>query len=122
MTVPIIYPYYLIIYRDGPSIWRPRGSPHVDEVNLVVIINANTGQLKEVSWVPQPVSYLTMTPPTAIQLITDHLIDLGYSDIDPKTFTTTYIYQELSPFYPDVQVETPYGVFIVSQEGSISNS
>ena len=74
---------FIVPFNNVPTGFVRVGSHSNDEeeITLVaVIVNAETGQFQEASWVNEPVKYLKISESDAREIVYDLLVDMG---IDP---------------------------------------
>ncbi len=106
--------YFMVLFGPQQSSWVPRGSGRSDQTTLVVLVDAETGQLKELSYVETPVHYLPIRLKDACILVGNTL------GVDPFSCKASYVCREGSLLSVDVQVITSEGgIYYVDQSGDI---
>ena len=89
------------------------------ETQIVVRINAYTGQFIDVSWVDTPVQYLPLSQDDALALVLKTLPGLGKANFESYKTSITLVNREQSPYQPDWQVIINEHTFYVTQQGHI---
>jgi len=120
--------FFVVPYNSVPTGFTPRNghSPDEEEITQVaVIVNAETGQFQEASWVDEPVKYLSISGSDAREIVYNALVDMGINpdDLPTRALHTDLVYRGgYSQFSPEWRVTiNELGLeFYISQDGTIS--
>ncbi len=102
--------FYIVPYNNVPTDFIPRdGHSHNEEeiTQVAVIVNAETGQFQETSWVEDPVKYLSISASDAREIVYDALVDMGINpdDLTTRALNTDLVYRGgYSQFSPEWRV------------------
>ncbi len=108
--------YYLVSFGPQQSSLVPRGAARCNDISIVVLVDAETCQFKELSYVDTPVEYLPVNEAEALHIVVDYLDET----VDPRSCRTSYVNNGDSHFDIGVLVSTPVGDYIVDQDGNVS--
>ncbi len=117
--------FYIVPYNVIPTGFAPRdGHSHNEEeiTQVAVIVNAETGQFQEASWVEDPVKYLSISASDARQIVYGELVDMGFNpdELNVRRIDTDLVYRGgYSQFSPEWRIIiSELGLtFYVNQDG-----
>jgi len=120
--------FYIVPYNNVPTGFMPRnGHSHNEEeiTQVAVIVNAETGQFQEASWVDEPVKYLSISASDAREIVYDALVDMGINpdDLPTRALTLDLVYRGgYSQFSPEWRIIiSELGLtFYVNQDSALS--
>ncbi len=123
--------FYIVPYNNVRTLQARRVTSHTppgqddeEKTLIAVIVNAETGQFKEASWVNEPVDYLPLSRSDAIEIVFDWLLDHGINpdELNVREIKTSLVYRDSTPYYPDWRVIiSELGMtFFVNQDGTLS--
>jgi len=119
--------FYIIPYNTEPTGFIKKGShgqSDKDKTLVAIIVNADTGQFQEASWVDDPVKYLKTSESDARLIVHDALVDLGINldELLVRSMKTDLIhrggYSQFSPEWRIIIDELGL-TFFINQDGAV---